>query len=234
MHLFDRFERIVIISLPYRKDRRREMAAQLGRLGISIRDPRVSVFDAFRPDDAGGFESIGARGCFLSHLAVLQMSSGGGSVLILEDDTDFTQDIRKRLADALPALPQDWKIFYGGGRGLPASRGGAMTVAPPGVGITSSHFLAFNGGVIGLAASYLEAMLTRAPGDPRGGPMHVDGAYSHFRADHTELVTWAATPAFGHQRASRTDIHRRKWFDRMVLVRGFVGLLRRLARRSQR
>lgn len=234
MHLFDRFERIVVISLPYRKDRRREMAAQLGRLGISIRDPRVSVFDALRPDDAGGFESIGARGCFLSHLAVLQMSRGSGSLLILEDDTDFTRDIRNLLANALPALPQDWKIFYGGGFGLPASRGGAMTVVSPRVGITSSHFVAFNGGVIGLVASYLEAILRRAPGDPRGGPMHVDGAYSHFRADHADLLTWAATPALGYQRASLTDIHRRKWFDRWVLVRGIVGLLRRAGRRRPR
>jgi len=221
MHLFDVFERLIVISLPYRTDRRREMVVQFARLGLSMKDSRITLFDAIRPEEAGGFESVGARGCFESHLAVLRLCSEARSVLILEDDTDFAPDIRKLLAAAMSALPADWSIFCGG----------AVTNAPAAIGITEAHFIGFNGGAIRRAAVCLEAIRSREPGDPRGGPMHVDGAYGHFRAANTDLQTWVATPALGHQRASRTDIHRLRWFDRWMFIKGVAGLLRRAARR---
>ena len=231
MHLFDVFERLIVISLPYRTDRRREMVVQFARLGLSMKDSRITLFDAIRPEEAGGFASVGARGCFESHLAALRLCSEARSVLILEDDTDFAPDIPKLLAAAMSALPADWSIFYGGGYGLPASRGGAVTNAPAAIGITEAHFIGFNGGAIRRAAVCLEAIRSREPGDPRGGPMHVDGAYGHFRAANTDLQTWVATPALGHQRASRTDIHELRWFDRWMFIKGVAGLLRKAARR---
>jgi hypothetical protein len=53
---------------------------------------------------------------------------------------------------------------------------------------------------------YLEGCLVRPPGDPVGGPMHVDGALTMFRAAHPELITLIAQPSLAGQRSSRSDI----------------------------
>lgn len=58
--------------------------------------------------------------------------------------------------------------------------------------------------------------------------MHVDGAYSHFRADHPQMVTLSVSPTLGVQRPSRTDVHDLRWFDRVPLVRDTAQLYRRL------
>jgi hypothetical protein len=57
--------------------------------------------------------------------------------------------------------------------------------------------------------------------------MHVDGAYSWFRANHPHLLTSVANPELGHQRASRTDVHDLRWHDRVPVVRDIVAFLRR-------
>src|SRR5690606_31802208 len=90
----DLFEAIYVINLAYRADRRLEMSAELARLGLSFDDPKVTLFAAVRPEDAGEFPSVGARGCFMSHLGILHsaLALGLRSILILEDDADFTAD----------------------------------------------------------------------------------------------------------------------------------------------
>ena len=60
-------EYVVIINLPERIDRKREMQKQLANVGWG-----ADFFSAIRPTHPDGFESVGARGCFLSHLAVLR------------------------------------------------------------------------------------------------------------------------------------------------------------------
>ena len=57
--------------------------------------------------------------------------------------------------------------------------------------------------------------------------MHVDGAYSRFRADNPTMSVFVAIPELGYQRASRTDIHSLKWFDRTPVVRALVQSIRR-------
>ena len=115
--LFQSFERIYVLNLPDRTDRRAEMAGELARIGTGYGDPRVRLFPAIRPDDPAGFPSIGARGCFLSHLALLREArdAGLGRILILEDDCDFMRGIGSRLPAVLDALDAErWAIFYGG------------------------------------------------------------------------------------------------------------------------
>ena len=73
MKVFDAFERIVVINLRERVDRRREMEAELRRAGIGAGDRRLQFFAGIRPADAGLFPSIGARGCFESHLGVIAL-----------------------------------------------------------------------------------------------------------------------------------------------------------------
>lgn len=78
MNIFGHFDQIRIINLPERTDRRRAMDRELAAVGL-IDDPRVQYFKAFRPEDAGQFSSIGARGCYDSHKTLLKeatMASG--------------------------------------------------------------------------------------------------------------------------------------------------------------
>lgn len=234
-HPLDAYERIYVINLPSRADRRLEMAEQLDRIGLVLGSPRVRLFEAVRPADAGGFPSRGAHGCFMSHLGVLREAAAErlSRVLILEDDLNFSDDFPERAPAILPrAGTPDCAIFYGGYElePLPPPSAVAVEIAPDRV-VRTTHFVGFDAVAIAAAIPYLEQMLRRPPGDPRGGPMHVDGAYSWLRRTHPELRTWAASPPLGYQRASRTDIHALRWFDRTPLVRDAVALVRRTRNR---
>ena len=221
------FAHIFIINLEHRADRRKEISKQLALINLNFDSPNVDLFKAIRPSDAGGFESIGARGCFLSHLGVLRQAMSLGNVLVLEDDLDFVPNVEVLLGRALVELPHNWGIFYGGCVTDLRPSNASVTRVPPSASLGTSHFVAFNGHVIALLVKYLEAILLRPTGHIDGGPMHVDGAYSRFRADHPELLVFAAIPELGYQRPSRTDIHALKWFDRVPVVKELVQFIRR-------
>ena len=234
-HPLDAYERIYVINLPDRVDRRVEMADQLDRIGLVLGSPRVRLFKAVRPSDGSGFPSRGAHGCFMSHLGVLREAVADrlDRVLILEDDLNFTDDFSERAPAVLArAASPDCAIFYGGYEleSLSASTAATMEIPPDRV-VRTTHFVGFDATAAAAAVPYLEAMLRRPPGDPQGGPMHVDGAYSWLRRAYPELRTWAANPPLGHQRASRTDIHALRWFDRTPLVRDAVDIIRRVRNR---
>jgi glycosyl transferase, family 25 len=232
-HVLEYFERIWIINLASRPDRRREMALQLQRIGLSIESASIQLFPAVRPADRGGFPSLGARGCFMSHLNVLREAASQGlqRILILEDDLNFAEDFSIRAVGLLEDLAaRPWSVFYGGyhlGPGVRFAGQGCVAVTPD-VALETSHFMAFQGQAIHEAAAYLGAMLERKPGDPLGGPMHVDGAYNWFRRAHPHYVAMAAVPELGYQRASRTDIHALRWFDRWPGIRAAVAVSRRI------
>ena len=211
------FDRIYVLNLPERADRRREIEVQLRRVGLSLATAPVRLFRAVRPPDAGSFPSLGARGCFMSHLGMLReaVRDGLGSVLILEDDVDFAPDAERRLPAVLAAS---------------ASPGPQLHELPASVGARTTHFIALRGAAIDEAARFLEAVAGRPPGDPNGGPMHVDGAYTWFRRVHPTRRTWVALPELGHQRQSRTDIHPLRWYDRWPLVRDLAQAARRVRR----
>jgi GR25 family glycosyltransferase involved in LPS biosynthesis len=81
-----------VINLATRADRRAEMEAQLNRVGW-----QAEFFAAFRPNAAEGFPSIGARGCYLSHLAVLRLGlRSRNHVLIMEDDLNFVEGFSRQ------------------------------------------------------------------------------------------------------------------------------------------
>lgn len=236
-HLLEVFGQIFIINLPDRADRRREMDEQLALIGLGLDHPGIALFPAVRPDDRGEWTSIGARGCFMSHLGVLRQARAQGleRILILEDDMDWTSGFLAHGAGVLAALEErGWGFVHGGlDRGEPGAAPVPEPLAPD-QPIGQTHFIALAGPAIGEAEAYLAAMAARPGGDPAGGPMHVDGAYCWFRAAHPEVAAFAFRPAAATQRASRTDIHDPRWFDRLALVAPVVAWLRRLRnRRSQ-
>lgn len=221
------FSAIYVINLATRADRRAEVAEQLAQVGLSFSSPNVNLFEAVRPNDAGGFDSVGARGCFMSHLGVLRLAKSSDNVVIIEDDLDFVQGIGDKLGSTLSALPENWGIFYGGCFTNLVASTSPVTLAPPHTLIQNAHFVAFNGSVIGPLINYLEAILTRPSGHVDGGPMHVDGAYARFRLDNPKIIAYLAIPELGYQRPSRTDIHSLKWYDTLPVVKQVAQYIRR-------
>lgn len=227
--LFAIFHRVRIINLVDRPDRRRQMAAQLAHMGEV--SGTVDFFDAHRPRDRGDFPSLGARGCFESHLSVLRSArdDGVGSLLILEDDFDFSAEGQRRSSEILGQLGTErWDFFYGAHVMPGNGRRGLLSIAPDEPVVTAS-FLAFSGRVIAPVVDFLEGMLLRPAGSVDYGPMHVDGAYTVFRMLHPQYRTLAAFPPLGHQRSSRSDITPSNMIlDRWALTRPIGGMLRRL------
>lgn len=232
------FPQIYIINLPQRSDRRIEIETQLTRIGLAPQGEQITVFPAIRPDDAGPFPSSGARGCFLSHMRVLELISRGSapSALILEDDADFVFDFADRIEEVAQALAtRKWDIVYGG-HALPPPAGDDFpwqTVAPE-TPVSLAHCIGVRREVAAQMREYLSQMLNRPAGSSEGGPMHVDGAYSWFRRAHPKLITVALHPPIATQRPSPTDIHARRWFDRIATLRPALRILRRLKRRGWR
>jgi len=114
--MLDAFDKIFIINLKSRPDRWAEICEQLEHIGLPASSPKVARFDAVRPADAGGFPSIGARGCFMSHLGVLEQASQEGlsKILILEDDLDFGEAFKRTWPSTEQQLRSgQWGIFYG-------------------------------------------------------------------------------------------------------------------------
>lgn len=235
-NLLEYFDRVFVINLPTRQDRRHEIAFQLQSIGLELNKGNVMLFPAVRPDSPDGFPSVGARGCFLSHLGILRtaLEDRLARILVLEDDLDFEPDFFSRAPGVIAAMKStDWSLFYGGCRMDAVARekiSDGLIVVTPDDQIATTHFIGLTGEAIRLAVPYFESMLARPAGHPEGGPMHVDGAYNWLRRAHPDLKTLVATPELGHQRPSRTDIHDLKWFDSMPVVRNAASALRRLKR----
>jgi hypothetical protein len=198
------FEEAHIINLVDRPDRRRQMARQTGTLNEFAEV--VRFYGAIRPVSAGEFPSVGARGCFESHLHVLRQACSDGvkSVLLVEDDFDFRRD-SSAVSVIEPLTETDWDIFYGAHL-LPERPAASLAVLAPDQPVITASFVGFRGRVLSAMVQFLEEMLRRPAGSPHYGPMHVDGAYSVFRMLNPDVRTLAAFPPLGRQRRSISDI----------------------------
>lgn len=229
------FERIYIINLTHREDRRREMQVQLARIGLDLNHPKVTLFPASFPDDRGNFDTRGSRGCFESHLRVHQRIVEGAEqrVLLLEDDADFAKNFTELMAAMQPRLAGDtWDMFYSVSpvEPVPGDRdiGDGLLRLSPENRFIKAHFVGFSQAFSRAAVPYLSALKARTPGDPLGGPMHVDGAYCWLRETHPDLVVLASREPLAVQRPSRSDITaERPLWDRVPVLGGLVRSLRR-------
>lgn len=229
---------IVVINLPERQDRRDEFTDQLHQIGLSFEHPHVHLFEAIRPQDAGPFPTVGARGCFLSHLGVLRnaLEQGSEKVLLCEDDLNFSRDLPRRAAYLTAEIEKhEWDILYGftgeGADGLAVDTEGQIITLSSDQDFQCSHIIAFRERAIKKLVPYLEAILERPAGDPAGGPMHVDGAYHWFRKAHPDLRILAIRPSIGFQRSSMTNISSLKAKDRLPVLRQIIAFSRRMRNR---
>jgi glycosyl transferase family 25 len=226
------FDRTYIINLPERKDRLKEITRELQSAGMSFADPTVRLLSAIRPREARGFPAPAVRGCFLSHLELLLQAQADGlkNVLVIEDDLAISPVFKQRYGHLFQEAEQTpWGFIYFGHRvESPALNVPKLTpfVDP----IATSHFYAVNGTILGRLIDYLQAVQSRAPGDPSGGPMHYDGALTMFRAANPDILTLIAQPNLGWQRSSRSDIHGR-WYDKVAGVQHAAAMARHVRQR---
>lgn len=236
--LFASFDHVAIVNLASRPDRRAEMARELAGIGTGFDDPRIRLFEGIRPDEAGGFRSVGARGCFLSHLGVLRdaLLAGHQRIVLFEDDLDFAPGIDRLLPSALDALDRrGFGIFYGGYAVPDVEEGGPvlkkpLIAVPPDLPVRQAHFVGFERGTIERLVPYLELMAARPAGSSAGGPMDIDEAYGWFRAAHPDLMTWLAHPQLGVQRPSAADVDAPGLLDRLPLPRPARRAVRAVSR----
>jgi hypothetical protein len=230
----DYFARAYVINLPERTDRRQWMQTMLTSRGLPEQPGRVEFFPAIRPRSAGAFPSIGALGCYLSHLGVLRQALADGlpNVLVMEDDLEISPTLATDAGPVLDVLrSESWGMTY---------FGHALTTEPEpksnrplrffDESVLLAHFYAVNGPVLAPLIDFLETVKERPGGHPEGGPMHVDGAFITFRQQHPEVKTLVAWPNLGWQGRSRSDISPR-WFDRFPLTRGLGRLARSVKNR---
>jgi hypothetical protein len=230
------FDRICIINLPERTDRRRAVTRELKRQGLDPDDARIRFTAAQRPDACAGFPSIGAHGCYLSHLQTLEqaLQDGVQRLLVLEDDVMLSAT----LADSAPLLAprlvgERWHLAYPG-HCRPAMPG-PLHWHSSREALVCAHCYAVHRGALPLLIAHLRACLARPAGHPQGGPMHYDGALSLLRQQRPDLITLVASRSLATQRSSRSDIIGPSWLDRWSLpgmpelARGLRNHWRRLA-----
>lgn len=232
--LSDMIDKLYVINLKNRRDRRQEILTELARIDLAEDSPIVKIFDAVKPKTADKFPSIGARGCFLSHLGVLCNARDAGyeTILILEDDAALTSVCVRNLSAILSEIRAlKWSLAYLGHRIADGQMPGAERAQTqhwrslrPNTGVQTTHAMLVHQRALVPIIEYLEQMLARPAGHPEGGPMHVDGAYSWFRRAHPDHLTLITPEHYIVQRASRSDIAPASWKDKLP----FLGLMRRL------
>jgi hypothetical protein len=232
MRFSDYFDKTYIINLPERRDRKRAMKREVKKLGMPIVGANIEVFPAIKPSRRDGFPSIGARGCFLSHLSILKKAKGNNlnSLLVMEDDLSISPLLATEQEKLLRTLSEShWHFAYFGHAletEFPVFPEKAILRRFDGP-IMLAHFYAVNGAILDRLIAFLEAILTRPEGHPDGGPMHVDGAYSMFRQVNPDVKTLVALPSLGRQRSSRSDIYPNRWYDKWSGARELVGQVRK-------
>ncbi len=230
--LIDFFDRTQIVNLPTRKDRQRETIVEFKKYAFPIQNEKCDFFPAIKPDETKGFPNIGTRGCFLSHLAIIEaaIETKLNSVLIIEDDIYFSRKINDHTQNALEELDKlDWDIAYlGHPLGDDQNNPSWKRLDQP---MMMSHFYALNVKTFKKLANFLKALEGRPLGDPEGGPMHYDGALNFYREKHPEVNAYYFSKNLGWQRPSKTDIHENSFLDRYRFLKPLTKIVRRLKKR---
>jgi glycosyl transferase family 25 len=215
MELTEFFDLTIIINAPHRTDRRIEMREALRRVDWDSDSSKVIWFDAIDPRSAVHFPNPGVRGCFLSHVAALNIAEHRGCrrALILEDDCEFTTDFKERQSQVAALLESNpWGIAYLG-HAERVDGPSRLEQLPAHRNMVLAHCYAVTASVLPRLAGYLEDMAQRPGGVPEGGPMPLDGGISWFRRANPDVTTVMLSPSLANQRRSRSDLCP-IWFDR--------------------
>lgn len=123
MRLDEAFERVVVINLPFKEDRKKRLLAHFAESGIA--DPKRvhwerAICGDWTPPPCWWGSGNGAWGCLMSHLRVGQdaVHDKVASYCVLEDDVVFCPDAPVMLEAFMREVPQDWGQVYLGGQFL--------------------------------------------------------------------------------------------------------------------
>jgi glycosyl transferase, family 25 len=233
LNLLDFFDRAYVVNLADRLDRRRAMEREFQRADVGLRASQISdqvqFFPAIRPTEAAPFPSVGAKGCSLSHLAVLKdaRQRGVSRVLVLEDDAEFVCDFLARTSSVLSELAQRrWGIVQLGYMGGPAT----SPEEPPRLvefseEVGGTHCYGVSDWALPHLIAHFELQHRGVPGDDLRGPMPTDGTINVFRWLHPDVPRFLVVPGQVGQRSSASDVTPR-WFDRAPLLRPLVTIAR--------
>ena len=229
MHFFDR---IYVINLPYRVDRRKAVEKELENAGMPFTPGKVELFTAIRPDSAAPFRSIGTRGCYLSHLAVLKKAREQQlrNVLVIEDDLVLSEHFKKYEDMLIEQLGQThWDIVHFAYVSVVSAANNFeenFTKLQPFSGeILGTQLYGVDGKVLNRLINFFEVLLERPVGHPEGGPMDTDGVFNVFRWQNPDVVRLISSPSVESQRITRSDITPR-WFDQVPVLKSLVTLMR--------
>jgi hypothetical protein len=117
------FERVVVINLPFKADRRRRLERHFAQREIV--NPRKVLWERaicgdWTPPPAWWGAGHGAWGCLMSHVRVAQDAAHDklASYCVLEDDVVFHPRANEMLECFVRELPPDWGQVYLGGQFL--------------------------------------------------------------------------------------------------------------------
>lgn len=195
MKLTDFFEKIYILNLPYKPERRERLTAELAKFDL-VDFEHVewvrAVSGDMCPAPAYFQAGNGAWGCLQSHIRIVQdaIMDEVGSCLILEDDVHFHPQSRLLLERFFGAVPADWDQLYLGGQHLQEP---VETSVDPvllrGTNINRTHAYGLHQRVY---AKFLQHIY-HAPDYLHGHPRHIDHqlGLAHERRDwNVYCPTW--------------------------------------------
>lgn len=225
--IFDHFEDKYIISLENRKDRRDRVNRNFASLGFDTTEIGINWFKAFQFEDSLGFPNVGVRGCFMSHLALLEKCVyNNRPMLIMEDDIELTRQELVKWDSSI--IHSDWDIIYFGYLHPENLFKNDLFVEYGGQTI-GGHFYAIKPQFAAAMVEFMSSCLKRVPGDPKGGPMFRDGAFNHYRGLHPEVRTFLANPSLASQFSSRSDLKTKlAFYDRVPIIRNIMNIGRNL------
>jgi len=222
--------RCYAITTKNRPERREHLEHELRRAGFVAR-----IYVAERPTDAGGFRTIGVRGCAESHLACLReaVEDGVDVCVIAEDDVLITRRIGPLLRVIERELRElDWEFVYLGhlpespARGQGMARVSEHIVRSNGWEILGAHLVAINASALPTVVRDFERRF-----EPGGWRIDTDGIYNEIRRDHG-LATFFCVPNLAIQGSSPSGITESSSLRSRLLRRHRVRAVREALKRS--
>lgn len=204
--LRDHFDRVVVISLPEREERRERLLRNLTDTGLAgpedltwldaVDGRRVNIPDWW-------VQGPGAWGCRFSQLRALEEAHRDGleTLLILEDDAVFHPRAGEWLPRVMDGLPDDWGQLFLGGQYWQKPTPTRHPAVWQSRAISRTHAYAIHRRII----PDLVALVADDEAYRRNPGWHVDHQYCH----HQQLDRWKTyAPAWwlAGQEAGETDI----------------------------
>ncbi|MBV6644207.1 MAG: glycosyltransferase family 25 protein [Cyclobacteriaceae bacterium] len=234
MKLVDQFDKIFVINLDIRPDRRRLITRELRKISSSEEDfqGKIEFYTATKPQTSNGFPSASVYGCFLSHYTIIKKAIDLDlrNVLILEDDlhfTDFFLRNEEKVIDALANVQYDLAYL---GYFINNELNTSELLVPYKEQIIATHFYAINSTVMKRLYQTMSEMKERPRNHPNGGKIYNDGMVNLFRFQNDDVRTYLVNPVCGIQRFSKSDLHSR-WYDHVVILKGLANMIRTLKNR---